>query len=145
MFEHDELLYDVRLLKQGKPITRKAYDYTHHCRADITDELLYPPHTLIIEGIHAFHDPRLREMMDFKLYLSVDTDICLLRRIKRDITERGRDINSIETQYLSTVKPMYEQYIRSYINYADIIVPNGGRNSRVSDMLAAFINADIRS
>ena len=140
VFEHDELLYDVRLLKQGKPITRKAYDYTHHCRADIPDEKIDPPDTVIIEGIHVFHDERLRDLMDFKLYISVDPDICLLRRIKRDIVERGRDIEGIEQQYLNTVKPMYEKYIRAYVNYADIIVAGGGKNARIADVLAFYIN-----
>ena len=144
VFEHDELLYDINCLKQGKTITRKAYDYVHHCRADLHNELISPPDTVIIEGIHAFHDERLRELMDFKLYLSVDPDICLLRRIKRDIIERGRDIVGIESQYLNTVKPMYEKYIRAYVNYADIIVARGGKNARISDMLAAYINKGFK-
>ena len=145
VFEHDELLYDINCLKQGKTITRKAYDYVHHCRADLQNELISPPDTVIIEGIHAFHDERLRELMDFKLYLSVDPDICLLRRIKRDIIERGRDIVGIESQYLNTVKPMYEKYIRAYVNYADIIVARGGKNARISDMLAAYINKGLKA
>lgn len=144
VFEHDELLYDITCLKEGKPITRKAYDYAHHCRADLPDELIFPPDTVIIEGIHAFHDERLRDMMDFKIYISVDPDICLLRRIKRDIVERGRDIAGIEAQYLSTVKPMYEKYIRAYVNYADVIVARGGKNAKISDMLAAYINAGFK-
>ena len=144
VFEHDELLYDIQCLKSGKPITRKAYDYAHHCRADIPDEKIDPPDTVIIEGIHVFHDERLRDLMDFKLYISVDPDICLLRRIKRDIVERGRDIEGIEQQYLNTVKPMYEKYIRAYVKYADIIVARGGKNARISDMLAAYINAGFK-
>ena len=83
-------------------------------------------------------------MMDFKIYISVDPDICLLRRIKRDIVERGRDIAGIETQYLSTVKPMYEKYIRAYVNYADVIVARGGKNAKISDMLAAYINGGFK-
>ncbi len=144
VFEHDELLYDITCLKQGKSITRKAYDYVHHCRADLHNEMIEPPDTVIIEGIHAFHDERLRALMDFKLYVSVDPDICLLRRIKRDIVERGRDIVGIEAQYLNTVKPMYEKYIRAYVNYADIIVAQGGKNAKISDMLAAYINMGFR-
>lgn len=143
VFEHDELLYDVNCLKNGKSITRKAYDYKFHCRADHTDEMIEPPDTLIIEGIHAFYDERLRELMDFKVYISVDPDICLLRRIKRDIKDRGRDIQSIYDQYLATVKPMYEKYIRSYVDYADIIVARGGKNAKISDMLAAYLNAGL--
>ena len=140
VFEHDELLYDVKQLESGHSIVRKAYDYSQHCRADKTDEVLEAPDTLIIEGIHAFHDERLREMMDFKLYINVDPDICLLRRIKRDIKKRGRDIDGIEKQYLDTVKPMYDKYIRHYVDYADLIVPVGGKNAKISDMLAVYIN-----
>ena len=145
VFEHDELLYDLKCLKAGKPITRKAYDYKQHCRADIAGEIIQPPDTVIIEGIHAFHDERLRDEMDFKIYISVDPDICLLRRIKRDILERGRDINGIAEQYMATVKPMYEKYIRAYVNYADIIVNRGGRNARISDMLASYINGGFKA
>ena len=141
VFEHDELLYDANCLKEGKSIIRKAYDYTQHCRADKTDEILTPPDTLIIEGIHAFYDKRLVELMDFKIYVNVDQDVCLLRRIKRDIRDRGRDIEGIAEQYLATVKPMYEKFIRAYANDADIIVAKGGKNPKICDMLACYINA----
>ena len=141
VFEHDELLYDVKLLMEGKPITRKVYDYAHHCRADMSGEMIEPAETLIIEGIHAFHDERLRDLMDLKIYIRVDPDICLIRRVKRDITERGREIQGIYDQYLKTVKPMYDKYIRGYIDYADLIVAGGGKNARISDMLAVYINA----
>lgn len=141
VFEHDELLYDMKLLKEGKPITRKAYDYANHCRADVTGDMIEPAETVIIEGIHAFYDERLRDLMDFKVFIRVDPDICLLRRVKRDITERGREIRGIYDQYLTTVKPMYEKYIRNYIDYADLIVAGGGKNARISDMLAFYINA----
>ncbi|MBQ6716881.1 MAG: AAA family ATPase, partial [Clostridia bacterium] len=72
VFEHDELLYDMKQLSEGKSITRKRYDYSNHCRADKTDEIIEPADILIIEGIHAFYDERLRDMMDFKIYIRVD-------------------------------------------------------------------------
>ena len=139
-FEHDVLREEIRLLKAGRPITRKGYDYTLHRRAD-SDELIEPCDVTIIEGIHAFYDPRTRDMMDFKLYVHVDPDICLLRRVQRDILERGRDISGISQQYLATVKPMYERYIRNYIEYADVIVAGGGFNKRIVDILALYINS----
>ena len=139
IFEHDALLADVKSLSAGIPITRKGYDYENHRRADRPNELIMPPDTLIIEGIHTFYDARLVDMMDLKVYIRVDPDICLLRRIKRDMQERGRDLNGIESQYLLTVKPMYEKYVRGYSEFADIIVTNGGKNPKVSDMLAAYI------
>jgi len=141
VFEHDELLYDMKQLSEGKSITRKKYDYTNHRRADATDEMIEPADIVIIEGIHAFYDERLRNMMDFKIYIRVDPDICLLRRVKRDINHRGREINGIAEQYLSTVKPMYERYIKNYIDYADLIVAGGGKNAKISDILAFYINA----
>ncbi|MBR3929925.1 MAG: uridine kinase [Clostridia bacterium] len=141
VFEHDELLYDMKQLSEGRSITRKKYDYTNHRRADATDEMIHPADIVIIEGIHAFYDERLRDMMDFKIYIRVDPDICLLRRVKRDINHRGREINGIAEQYLSTVKPMYERYIKNYIEYADLIVAGGGKNAKISDILAFYINA----
>lgn len=105
IFDHDLLLHDMNTLISGQPITRKAYDYTQHRRAD-TDELIYPHDVVILEGIHCFFDPRLMKLMFLKLYMKVDADICLLRRIERDILERGRSIDSISDQYRATVRPM---------------------------------------
>ena len=98
---------------------------------------------LIIEGIHTFYDPRLREKMDFKIYVSVDPDICLLRRVQRDVLERSRSVEGIARQYLTTVKPMYERWIRGYIEFADLIVAGGGKNARIADILAFYINNDM--
>ena len=135
IFDHDLLLHDIQTLMQGQPITQKSYDYSQHRRAD-KDTLIWPRDVMILEGIHCFHDDRLRNLMYLKLYMKVEPDICLLRRIQRDITERGRDIDGIALQYLSTVKPMYDRYIRNYINFADVIVAGGGRNARIVDILA---------
>ena len=112
-FEHDLLLGDLKELAAGRPITR----------------------------IHCFYDAGVRDMLDFKIYIRVDPDICLLRRVKRDILKRGRQIEGIAAQYLSTVKPMYDRYIRGYIDYADVIVAGGGKNKRIVDILATYINS----
>ena len=101
------------------------------------------PDVLILEGIHCFHDPRLLELMYLKLYMNVDADICLLRRIERDITERGRSIDSISDQYRTTVRPMFEQYIRNYINLADVIVARGGKNARIVEILAGYVSDEL--
>ena len=127
----------------GKPITRKAYDYNEHRRADREDEFIYPAQVLLIEGIHVFFDEQLCELMFLKLYMSVEPDICLLRRISRDINERGRAIDNISLQYLTTVKPMYDKYIRNYINLADVIVAHGGRNARIVDILAGYVRDEL--
>lgn len=138
IFDHDLLLADIRTLMDGKPVTRKRYDYANHRRAD-SDELIFPRDVMILEGIHCFHDERLRELMYLKLYMKVEPDICLLRRIQRDIKERGRDIDGIAAQYLTTVKPMYDKYIRNYVNFADVIVAGGGRNARIVDILTGYV------
>ncbi len=142
IFDHDLLLEDMEALLNGQPITRKGYDYSQHRRADSCD-LLYPCDVLILEGIHVFYDERLCERMYLRLYMSVEPDICLLRRIQRDILERGRQIDNISHQYLTTVKPMYDKYVRNYISQADVIVAHGGKNARIVDILAGYVRDEL--
>ena len=139
IFDHDLLLEDVQQLLRGGGITRKAYNFADHRRADRPEEIILPKEILILEGIHAFHDKRLTELMFLKLYMKVEPDICLLRRIERDIVERGRDIEGIGEQYLNSVKPMFDRYIRNYVGDADVIVANGGKNARIVDILAGYV------
>ena len=101
-------------------------------RAD-SDELIQPMDVLILEGIHMFRDKRITDLMSLKVYMHVDIDVCLLRRIKRDIRVRGRSIENIAEQYMATVKPMYEEYISKYIREADFAVMRGGRNRMAID------------
>lgn len=139
IFEHDLLYEDMRQLIAGQPIRRKAYDFANHRRAD-TDIWVQPADVLIVEGIHVFYDAKARDLMDLKIYINVDPDICLLRRVQRDILERKRSVEGVAQQYLSTVKPMFDRWIRNYIEYADVIVTRGGRNQRIADILAFYIN-----
>ena len=143
IFDHDLLLEDVRALLSGQRVLRKRYDYTAHRRAPQAEEYLEPHDVIVVEGIHAFYDERLRDMMDHQLFVRVDSDICLLRRIQRDINERGRAIDNISTQYLTTVKPMFDQYIRNYEQYADVIVARGGKNAKITEILAGYVNNDL--
>ncbi len=140
IFDHEALYEDVCNLLAGQPIRRKAYDFSRHARCD-TNEVISPAEVLILEGIHAFYDPRLLEKMFLKLYVSVDPDICLLRRIQRDINERGRSIDNIAAQYLDTVKPMYEKYIRNYVHEADVVVMRGGKNARIVEILNGYLRS----
>lgn len=140
IFDHDLIYEDLRALTEGRPILEKGYDFTQHRRHDPLTPVV-PGDVIIFEGIHAFYDARVRDLMDFKLFMKVDPDICLLRRVQRDIMERGREIDGIAKQYLDTVKPMYEQYIRNYAEHADIIVAKGGKAQRIVDVLACYINA----
>ena len=145
IFDHDLFLQDITTLLSGRPITRKAYDFVVHRRADHADEWIEPADVCIVEGIHVFYDPRVCEKMFLKLYMSVEPDICLLRRIERDINERGRSIDNISAQYLTTVKPMYNKYIRNYVELADVIVANGGRNARIVDILAGYVRDSLQA
>ena len=138
IFDHDSLLQDVTELMQGRPVTRKAYDFTQHRRDDGKD-LLEPPQVLILEGIHAFYDSRLYDKMFLRLYINVEADICLLRRMNRDMKERDRSLDSVTAQYLATVKPMYDKYIRNYGALADVIVTRGGKNARIVEILAGYL------
>lgn len=141
-FEHDALLQDLRSLRAGIPVTAKNYDYSLHRRCD-SNALVEPAEVVLVEGIHVFFDPAVREMLDFKIYIQVDPDVCLLRRVARDIQDRGRDIDGISRQYIDTVKPMYERHIRNYVEHADIIVAQGGKNARIVDILAHYINSGM--
>ncbi len=143
IFDFDEMLSDIVALEAGKPITTKGYDYANHVRADSADKLIAPPEVLILEGIHMFYDKRLCDMMALKVYLHVDIDICLLRRIKRDIKVRGRTIDNIAEQYMETVKPMYEKYIADYINDADFAVMRGGKNRMAIDAISAYLTTKL--
>lgn len=141
-FEHDVLRDDIFALREGRSITAKDYDYTEHRRCDSGVEI-QPADVVLIEGIHVFYDEAVRDLLDFKIYIQVDPDVCLLRRVKRDIRDRGRSIEGIYQQYLETVKPMYEKHIRNYVEYADLIVARGGKNARIVDILAHYINSGL--
>lgn len=141
-FEHDVLRDDIFTLREGRSITAKDYDYTEHRRCDSGVEI-QPADVVLIEGIHVFYDEAVRDLLDFKIYIQVDPDVCLLRRVKRDIRDRGRSIEGIYQQYLETVKPMYEKHIRNYVEYADLIVARGGKNARIVDILAHYINSGL--
>lgn len=141
-FEHDTLRADILALRSGQTITAKDYNYAEHRRCD-SDALIEPAEVVLIEGIHVFYDEAVRDLLDFKIYIQVDPDICLLRRVERDIRDRARSIEGISRQYLETVKPMYEKYIRRYVDYADLIVAHGGKNARIVDILAHYINSGM--
>jgi len=143
IFDYDEMLADIELLAAGKPITTKGYDYANHIRADRPEIMIRPPEVLILEGIHMFYDKRICDLMALKVYLHVDIDVCLLRRIRRDMKKRGRTIDNITEQYLATVKPMYEKYIADYINDADFAVMRGGKNRMAIDAITAYLTTKV--
>ena len=142
IFDHDLLYQDICTLMSGTPVYRKGYDFTTHRRAD-TQEMIHPASVVIVEGIHCFYDKKLCDLMFLKLFIQVEPDECLLRRISRDIKDRGRDIDSIGRQYLSTVKPMYDRYIRNYIHDADVVVTKGGKNARIVPILGGYLKNEL--
>lgn len=142
IFDYDEMYGDIKTLLRGEPITAKGYDYVEHVRAD-AERLIYPPDVLILEGIHMFRDMRICSEMSLKIYMCVDSDICLLRRIERDIRVRGRSIEDISRQYRDTVKPMHDEYVSKYIKFADFAVMRGGHNKNAVEAICAFIRARL--
>ena len=139
-FDHRLLIDQVSDLLSGKSISQPVYDYTTHRRRD--ELVTLGPHDVIfLEGILVLTEPRLRELMDIKVFVDTDPDICFIRRLKRDLAERGRDVNSVINQYTETVRPMYFQFIEPSKRYADIIIPEGGMNKVAVDILTARIRS----
>ena len=141
-FETDLMVEQLKELKAGKAIRCPVYSFSEHQRTDET-ELIQPSKVVIVEGILIFQDPRLREMLDIKIFVETDADVRILRRALRDVRDRGRTLESVITQYLTTVKPMHEQFVEPSRKYADIIVLEGGHNLVALDMIMQRIASHI--
>ncbi len=143
-FDTDLLLKQLQNLLEWKSVSIPVYDYKTLTRSDkvLKQE---PREVIIVEGILVLHDPRLRALMDIKVFVDTDDDIRIIRRIKRDIKERGRSLQWIIDQYLETVKPMYHQFVEPTKRYADIIVPEGGKNQVAIDLLTTKARDVLRS
>ncbi len=141
-FETDLMVEQLKELKAGKAIRCPVYSYADHQRTNET-ELIRPSKVVIVEGILIFQDPRLREMLDIKIFVETDADVRILRRALRDVRDRGRTLESVITQYLTTVKPMHEQFVEPSRKYADIIVLEGGHNLVALDMIMQRIASHI--
>jgi uridine kinase len=132
--ETDLLVQHVKRLKAGEPVDAPQYDFARHNRLDARD-IVPPRSAIIVEGILIFADPPLRALMDVKVFVDADDDTRFIRRLQRDISERGRTVQSVIDQYLGTVKPMHLEFVEPSKRYADIIVPQGGHNDVAIDML----------
>lgn len=141
-FDTELLLAHLDRLLNYEAIDKPVYDYVAHTRSP---ETIYqaPKDVIILEGFLILEDPRLRERMDIKVYVDTEDDIRIIRRIKRDMEERGRTLDSIIHQYLTVVKPMHEQFIEPSKKYADIILPEGGENEVAIDLLCTKIQSII--
>jgi uridine kinase len=144
-FDTDLLIAHLKELSEGRAVDIPIYDYTAHTRSEETYRQ-NPTDVIIVEGILVLDDKRLRDLMDIKIFVDTDDDVRIIRRIKRDITERGRTLDNVIEQYLSAVKPMYHQFIEPTKRYADVILPEGVSNTVGVDIIitkiASILNHD---
>ncbi len=138
----DLLVSHLALLRGGKAVEKPTYDFVLHARTSHT-ERIEPGLVVVIDGILLFADERVRSLCDVKVFVDADADIRLIRRIRRDMAERGRPLDEILAQYLSTVQPMHLQFVEPSKRYADVIVPRGGHNEVAIEMLVAKIRGRV--
>lgn len=136
--DFDLLLKHLKELKNGKEINQPIYSYVSHSREE-DYKVIHPKDVLIVEGILVFTNKELRELCDLKIFVHTDADERLVRRIRRDIKERGRDIDEVLNRYEKMLKPMHEQFIEPTMKYADIIIPVGGENHKAIDVISSMI------
>ena len=140
--ETDLMAYHLDQLRHGKPIDCPVYDFTQHNRSNETIRI-EPKKVIIVEGILIFENKPLRDLMDIRIFVDTDADVRLCRRIKRDVNKRGRTLESVLLQYQQTVKPMHEKYVVPSKKYANIIVPEGGKNLVALDMITGRIQRHL--
>ncbi|XP_067097317.1 uridine-cytidine kinase-like 1 isoform X1 [Osmerus mordax] len=141
-FDFELLVTVLRKLKKGKSVKVPVYDFTSHCRRKDW-KTVYGANVVIFEGILAFANKELLKLLDMKVFVDTDSDIRLVRRLKRDISERGRDINGVIKQYNKFVKPAFEQYIEPTVPVADIVVPRGGENFVALDLIVQHVHSQL--
>lgn len=141
-FDTELICEHIRMLKDGNSISMPVYDYSSHNRSDQTITVSPAP-VIVLEGILIFSDSRLCDMMDIKVFVDTDADERILRRIKRDVRDRGRSLESVIKQYLTTVKPMHEQFVEPSKRRADIIIPHGGKNRIALEMLIGRVRSQL--
>ncbi|MBR3875756.1 MAG: uridine kinase [Clostridia bacterium] len=142
-FDTNLLIYHIDELKAGRDILSPTYDYSRHTRAAEVREVKANK-VVVLEGILILENPELRDRLDMKIYVDTDADVRILRRILRDVKERGRSLDSVIGQYLSTVKPMHEAFVEPSKRYADIIVPVGGENAVACQMIVDQIEKHLK-
>ena len=134
------LVHHLNQLKAGRAIELPIYDFTRHARRTAS-QTICPGQVIIVEGILIFADAPLRDLMDVKVFVDTDDDARFIRRLKRDVAERGRTMESVIEQYLNTVKPMYLEFVEPAKRYADIIIPRGGHNEVAVSMMLTLIRS----
>lgn len=140
--DFDLLTSHLKELKEGKSIHQPVYSFVHHNRTN-DYVLTHPRKVMIVEGILILTNPELRDLMDIKIFVHADSDERLIRRLKRDIAERGREMEEVLNRYQTTLKPMHEQFIEPSKSFADIIIPNDKYNTVAIDIVRTYINKEI--
>ncbi|CDF79945.1 uridine kinase [Formosa agariphila KMM 3901] len=140
--DFDLLVKHLKQLKEGKPIEQPVYSFVKHNRTGDTI-LTHPRKVMIVEGILIFTHPDIRDLFDIKIFVHADSDERLIRRLKRDIAERGRDMDEVLNRYLTTLKPMHQQFIEPMKEYADIIIPNNKFNTVAINIVRTIINEKL--
>lgn len=138
-FDNELIFEHLKLLKQGEAIEMPIYDFVNHKRKKETVHI-EPSKLIIYEGIMIFFDKRIRDLIDLKIFIDTPDDIRFIRRLQRDIDERGRTVDSVIKQYMEVVRPGHYEFIEPTKAYSDLIVPEGGRNEQVLQVLVSFIN-----
>lgn len=141
-FDTDLLVEQLQQLKNNQTINKPTYDYTLHTRSEVC-ETIEPRDVILLEGIFVLAEEKIRDICDILVYVDTDSDIRFIRRLKRDMNERGRSLDSICQQYLNTVRPMHEQFIEPSKKYAHLIIPEGGQNQVAIDVLITKIKSII--
>ncbi|HEU0300909.1 MAG TPA: uridine kinase [Longimicrobium sp.] len=136
--DNDLLIQHLEMLLAGQAIDKPVYDFGRHTRAAETVRV-HPRDVILVDGILLFAEPRLREMFDLRIFVDTDADVRFIRRMRRDLEERGRTLDSVIEQYLTTVRPMHFEFVEPTKRYADVIIPRGGQNRAGIDVVAARI------
>ncbi len=142
-FDNDLFINHVKALRAGEAIEMPVYDFSNHSRKNETIRI-EPKPILILEGILIFVDAALRELMDIKIFVDTADDLRFVRRLQRDVHERGRTVESVIKQYLDTVRPMHEQFVEPSKRFADVIIPEGGYNEVGIDLISGKIQAQLQ-
>ena len=141
--ETELLIYHIACLREGKPVEVPIYDFSTHSRTDKTFTV-QPRSVILVEGILIFTEATLRNMFDVKIFVDTDSDIRFIRRLERDLAERGRTTESVIKQYQLTVRPMHMEFVEPSKRYADVIIPEGGHNTAALDMVVARVEALLK-
>ena len=140
--ETDLLVHHLEQLRAGHPVEIPSYDFSRHARTKVT-RTVHPAQVILVDGILIFVEERLRKLMDVRVFVDTDSDLRFIRRLERDMKERGRTMDSVVEQYISTVKPMHEEFVEPSKRFADLMIPEGGYNRVAVDLLLAKIRSVV--